>query len=117
MPAIVSSDASDFSKSVWIQSSDDFTQTSFMRILVDAAIERERQSHPKNEAPYPVLVKALRNQESTGAKVYRHAVEIIANTFNYNIRLSSYWMCYYLKYSHRIVTCGIVEVIQLLYTF
>ena len=66
MPAIVSSDASDFSKSVWLQSSH---RVNLERIFVAAAIEREKQSHPKNEAPNQVLVKALRNQESTGAKV------------------------------------------------
>ena len=69
MPAIVISDASDFSKSVWIQSSGNSIPTSLMRILVDAAIEREKQSHPKNEAPYQVLERALRNQKSAGAKV------------------------------------------------
>ena len=69
MPAIVSSDASDFSKSDWIQSSYYFNESNFVRIFVDAAIEREEKSHPKNEAPYQVLVKALKNQESAGAKV------------------------------------------------
>ena len=69
MPAIVSSDASDFSKSVWIQSSHDFDQSSFMRVLVAAAIEREEQSHPKNEAPFQVLVKSLRNHQSSSKKV------------------------------------------------
>ena len=62
-PAIVISDASDFSNSIWIQSSDNFTQ-----ILVDAAVEREKQSYP-NEAPYQVLVKALSNQKSPCTKV------------------------------------------------
>ncbi len=94
MPAIVSSDASDFSKSVWIRSSDISSRRSYgngfaatifqspdpksMKILVEAAIEREKLSHPKNEAPYQVLVKALRNQESPGTKV-THAVEIISH--------------------------------------
>ena len=69
MSAIVSSDASDFSKSVWIQPSNDFNQRRFMRILVPAAIEREEQSHPKNEALFKVLVKSLRNHQFSGKKV------------------------------------------------
>ena len=69
MPAIVISDASDFSKSVWIQSLYNYTQTRFMRILVDAAIEREKQSHPKSEAPYQVLLKSLKNHQSSSKKV------------------------------------------------
>ena len=69
MPALVSSEASDFSTSVWIQPSHDFDQSNFMRILVAAAIEREEQSHPKNEAPYQVLVKSLRNQQFLSKKV------------------------------------------------
>ena len=69
MPAIVSSDANDFSKSVWIQSSLDFNQSNFMRILVAAAIEREEKSHPKNEALFQVLVKSLRNHKSSSNKV------------------------------------------------
>ena len=72
MPAIVNSDADDFSTSVWIQSSHDFNQSSFMRILVDAAIEREEKSHSnsKNEALFQVLEKSLKNDKSSSNKVY-----------------------------------------------
>ena len=69
MPVLVSSEVSDFSMSAWIQPSDDFTQTSFMGILVPAAIEREEQSHPKNEALFQVLVKSLRNHQFSSKKV------------------------------------------------
>ena len=69
MPALVSSEDSDFSMSVWIQPSHDFDQSNFMRILVAAAIEREEQSHPKNEALFQILVKSLRNHQSSSKKV------------------------------------------------
>ena len=71
MPALVMSKASDFSESIWIQSSLDFDQFGFMKILVGGAIVREEKAHP-NDAPYQVLMKAINNDKSTGMKV--HAV-------------------------------------------
>ena len=68
MPALVMSEVSDFSESIWIQSSHDFNQKDFMEILVAGAIAREEKSHP-NDASYQVLVKAIKNQKSTGIKV------------------------------------------------
>ena len=68
MPALVMSEASDFSESIWIQSSHDFNQSVFMKILVDGARAREEKSHPK-DALYHVLVKAIKNPRSTGMKV------------------------------------------------
>ena len=39
-----------------------------MKILVAGAIAREEKSHP-NDAPYQVLVKAMKNHKSAGMKV------------------------------------------------
>ena len=116
------SEVSDFSESIWIQSSHDFNQEDFMKILVAGAIAREEKSLP-NDASYQVLVKAIKNKKSTAMKV-----QLDSTMYKYRVchlfmdRLSSYWMCYChnLKYNHRIVTCGILlnaRVIQNHYTF
>ena len=65
MPALVMSEASDFSKSIWIQSSH---KISFMKFLVAGAIAREEP----NDAHYQVLEKAIKNHESTGMNVNMH---------------------------------------------
>ena len=78
MPALVSSKVSDFSTSIWIQTSHYLQESDFMRILVPAAIEREEKSDPKNEALFQVLVKSLRNPQSSSDKV-----QLVLNMYLY----------------------------------
>ena len=69
IPAFVSSEASNFSESIWIQSPHDFDK-SFMKLLINGAIKREEQPHRDiHEAQYQVLVKAIGNQKSNAMKV------------------------------------------------
>ena len=65
------SEASNFSESIWIQSSQYFCKISFMKFLVAGAMAREEKSCP-NDAPYQVLLKAIKNHKSTGMNVNMH---------------------------------------------